>query len=54
MAPKPGKCEPARMRALKGGRDDLRWVCVRGILLHVCGVLDGTISVARRLLRGPC
>jgi hypothetical protein len=26
----PEKCEPIRMRALEGGRDDLRRVCVRG------------------------
>jgi len=44
----PKKREPARMRALEGGRDDLRWVCVRGIRSHVCCALAGTISVARR------
>jgi len=36
------------MRALEGGRDDLRWVCVRGIRPHVWCVLAGTIPVARR------
>ena len=41
-----------RMRALEGGRDDLHWVCVRGIRSHVCCVLAGTISVARRLREG--
>ena len=40
------------MRALEGGRDDLHWVCMRGIRSHrvvLCCVLAGTISVARRL-----
>jgi len=36
------------MRALEGGRDDLRWVCVRGTRPHVLCVLAGTIPLARR------
>jgi hypothetical protein len=45
----PEKREPTRMRALEGGRDDLQWARVRGIRAHMCYVLAGKISVARRL-----
>jgi hypothetical protein len=48
----PGKREPARMRGVEGGRDVLKWVCVRGIRPHVWCVLAGTIPVARRLRVG--
>ena len=40
------------MRALEGGRDVLKWVCVRVIRPHVWCVLAGTIPVARRLRVG--
>ena len=43
---------PARMRALKGGRDVLNWVCVRLIRQNVWCVLIGTIPVARRFRVG--
>jgi len=48
----PEKREPARTRALEGGRDVLSWVCVRGIRPSVWCVLTWTIPVARRLRVG--
>jgi len=48
----PKKREQARMRALKGGRDVLNWVCVRGIRPNEWCVLTRTIPVVRRLLVG--
>ena len=49
----PGKREPARIRALEGGRNVLNWVCVRGIRPNDWCVLTGTtIPVARRLRVG--
>jgi hypothetical protein len=48
----PGKRVPAQMRALEGGRDVLKRVCVRRIRPHVWCVLAGTIPVARRLRVG--
>jgi hypothetical protein len=47
-----GKREPARTRALEGGRDVLKRVCVRVIRPQVRSVLAGTIRVARRLRVG--